>query len=1116
MKETKKYWKGLEELNNTDSFQELANKEFPEYIPVKESSSKGDAKDASRRDFLKLMGFSVAAASLAACETPVKSVIPYVNKPENLEPGTANYYASSYINGSDYASVLVKTREGRPIHIAGNDLSPINKGAASTTAMAALLSLYDSNRIKNFTKGGEKIAKADADKEIISALKSAKNIRIVSQTILSPSTKAVINDFVNAYPGTKHVAYDPVSAYGLTEANGGNVPNYQFDKADVIVSFDADFTGSWINSTEYARAYAETRKVREGKDKKNDMSKHYHFETSLTITGSCADKRVGVKPSELPYFVATLYNKIASASGANQVDIPEISDERKAMIEAAAKDLLSNKGKGLVVSGSNDVAVQTLVAKINEIIGSNGSTIDNDRPAYFKQGNDDQMIGFIEDLEAGNVDAVIFYNANPVYDHPYASKIAKGLSKIALSVSLGLTPDETTKECKYVCPDYHVYESWNDAEPKKGLYSIAQPAISPLFNNKSKGWETRAAQESLLVWSGSSTNWFDYLKSQWKSNLFEKQGKELVFESFWFNVVQNGVYELNAEQAVEQLITESEAPVDSTVVPVIADAISDTTGIDLPLEESVSESVTQDENIDLSLSEIAKRIKHFYKASDGFEIALYVNNSVGNGAMANNPWLQEMPDPISKVTWDNYVAISMSDAAELGLNLNDENEGRVDIVEVVVKGVAQAKLPVLIQPGQAKGTLSVALGYGRKAAGPLAAGIKEENKITSDAIGVDMYPFVTIAQSALNFSCSGAKLNVTGKSYRLAQTQTHQTLMARPIILEAGLSDYKKDPTAALQDADYRKITRLHTTKGEQHPSEIDLWKAPKSDSKDNYEGYKSDEVLTHEYANHHWGLVIDLNACNGCSACMVACQSENNIPVVGKDEVLRRREMHWLRIDRYYSTDADTSNDNRNISGYKEMEVPSENPEVVFQPMMCQHCNHAPCETVCPVAATTHSSEGLNQMTYNRCIGTRYCANNCPYKVRRFNWFNYSDTTDKSREFQGVNYTMNDDLGKMVLNPDVMVRARGTMEKCSMCVQRIQAGKLEAKKAGEKLKDGSVKTACQASCATGAIVFGDMNDPKSQISQIINEENAGRKYHVLEELNVKPNISYLAKIRNV
>ena len=521
-----------------------------------------------------------------------------------------------------------------------------------------------------------------------------------------------------------------------------------------------------------------------------------------------------------------------------------------------------------------------------------------------------------------------------------------------------------------------------------------------------------------------------------------------------------------------------------------------------------TEEVVEDTQI-VSLIDASSRIVSA-GITKGLELLIFANSTIGDGAYANNPWLQELPDPMTKVTWDNFLSISVTDAEEL--NFKDG-----DVVSVLVEKKLKVLLPVIVQPGHAKGVVSVAMGYGREKAGKLKlSDERQKNTNGTTLIGVNVTPFLYFRpDGSLSYSLDdNANFNVVlskeAEDYPLGRTQTSQTLLGRDIVRETELVDFAANPKALREKYDWK----MQTSKGEQRAAEIDVWAAPASTTAKEYkENFtdkgKLDEIVTHKYPNHHWGMVIDMNSCTGCSACMVSCQVENNVPVVGKDEVVRKRDMEWIRIDRYYSSNG--------VSSYDELETAekdADNLEVVFQPMMCQHCNHAPCETVCPVAATTHSSEGLNQMTYNRCIGTRYCANNCPYKVRRFNWFNYSDTLS-DRDFKVVNIPMNDDLGKMVLNPDVTVRARGTMEKCSMCVQRIQAGKLHAKIEGRRPEDGEIDVACASSCPTDAITFGDMNNPESKISKVLEIENKERSYHVLDEINVKPNITYLAKVRN-
>ncbi len=1019
MKDNNKvFWKGVEELGNSPEFVKNAQNEFPEFLPVKSSSAEG----TDRRDFLKLLGFSVAAVSLAACEAPVKKAIPYLNKPEEIEPGIANYYASTYVDGGEYCSVLVKTREGRPIKIEGNKLSNVTKGGTNARVQASVLSLYDTARIQGPLIKGKPATWEQLDKQVADQLSivggTAGEIRIVSQTILSPTTKKAIEQFKAKYPSTQHIQYDSNSSYGILKANEISfgkavIPSYDFSKASVIVGFGADFLGTWISPIEYVSQYAETRRL--SKTKKT-MSQHFQFETALSLTGSNADYRQPIKPSQEGLFVAELYNRIAAAKlGTTSIKNDTLDKAAKALLKA------SNRGKSLVVSGSNDVNVQLLVNEINKELGNYGSTISLATPSYQKQGNDEAMNTLINDVVAGKVKAIIFYGANPVFDHARGAELAKALPSVGLSISFADRADETASLAKFVAPDHHYLEAWGDAEPKAGSYSLGQPAISPIF-------KTRAAQESLLSWSGDTTSYYAYLKSNWESSILAGAS--------WDRALQDGVFE-----------------------------VATVSGIDTSIS-----------NFDRSSVEAG--ISKAYNANaSGIELKLYEKIGVGTGSQANNPWLQELPDPISKATWDNYVAISAAYAEKLSLAQGDIVTVKAD------KGGYSIDLPVLVQPGQAPGTVSIAIGYGRTNAGKCG-----------DNVGQNAYPFARFVDG---FVSNTAIVSITpkgGDKYQIAQTQTHQTLMARPIIQDATLEEYINNPAAG------RFIPKISTPDGKKAPALVDIWKDQ------------------HHQPNHLWSMSIDLNTCLGCGACVIACQAENNVPVVGKREVLNAREMHWIRIDRYYSSDAEPketgkyfTNDKEGI-GYGTLEIPSENPQVTFQPMMCQHCNHAPCETVCPVAATTHSSEGLNQMTYNRCIGTRYCANNCPYKVRRFNWFKYFD----NEEAFDKNVAMNTSLGRMVLNPDVTVRSRGVMEKCSFCVQKIQEGKLKAKKEKRHIVDGEVTTACAAACATGAILFGDLRDVEGKVYQERHVNNEERTYTVLEELNVQPNVTYLTKIRNI
>lgn len=1022
----KRYWKGVEELNNDPEFIRLRDNEFFEHLPLDEALQKkaDDSSSTSRRDFLKFLGFSVAAASLAACDAPVKKAIPYVVKPEEITLGIPNYYASTYADGTDYCSILVKTREGRPIKIEGNELSSVNGNATNARVQASVLSLYDSTRLQQPMANKKRTDWATVDGEITSKLSAAsaagKKIAIVSSSMSSPSAKKAVADFIAKYPTAKHVVYDAVSYYGIIKGNELSfgravVPSYNFDKAEVIVSFGADFLTSWITPIEFARQYGETRKLRNGK---KTLSKHYQFEAMLSLSGANADTRVKLKPSQQSATIAALYNKVAALTGGATINATATPVDKT--LDAVAKDLVAAKGKSLVVSGSNDASEQVVVNAINNLLTNYGTTINLDRACNLRNSNDAAVAELMNDMNSGSVGAVIFWNSNPAYSMPDGKAFKAALDKVGVKISFADREDETAQYCDYICPDHHYLESWGDAEPYKGVYSLQQPTIRPLFN-------TRQAAESIMKWAGATqADYYTYVRDFWAANVYPMQTGISSFEAFWTKSLRDGVFET-----------------------------ASTTG-----------AATWTGDLNAAAAQLAK-------PATGIEVVLYEKAGMGNGTYANNPWLQELPDPISKVCWDNYFAVLPSYAEKMGWR-----QGTV--IEVKV-GNAAVKGPVLLQPAMADETIACAVGYGRTKAGK-----------AGDNVGFNAYPFVTVSNGAMKYYATGVNVAKTVEDdHKLAATQTHHTLMGRDVIVKetshvAWLKDPRSGNHAELIDSPYGKKTA----------AELDLWATEKQ--------------AGHERPNHSWGLGIDLNACIGCGACVIACNAENNVPVVGKDEIGRSREMHWIRIDRYYSSDTTKENAAEKGLGkldmYGEMEKPAaDNPQVVFQPVMCQHCNHAPCETVCPVAATTHSSDGLNMMAYNRCVGTRYCANNCPYKVRRYNWFKYSD----NEQFP---FNMNDNLGKMVLNPDVTVRSRGVMEKCSMCVQRIQYGRLEAKKEGRRPKDGEIKTACAQGCPTNAIVFGDFNDANSELSQLFKDE---RSYHLLESINTKPNVFYQTKVWN-
>ncbi|MCX6183395.1 MAG: TAT-variant-translocated molybdopterin oxidoreductase [Bacteroidetes bacterium] len=1083
MTETKKYWKGLEELTAAPQFVEQSQKEFAEHVPVDKFLSDSEATESKthRRDFLKYLGFSVTAASLAACESPVTKAIPYLNKPEEITPGVANYYASTYFDGYDFAGVVVKTREGRPIHIKGNKHSLITGGAVNARVNSSVLELYDAKRGKAPAKKSAGAWKkgmewSTVDKEISTQLASvsAANGKIVllTGTLMSPSSEKAIAEFAAKFPGTEHVVYDSISSSGILKANSmmfgkSAVPAYHFDKAKVIVSLGADFLAGWLNSNQYAAQYGITRKP-DGEW----MSKHFQFETKMSLTGSNADVRATVKPSEQGIAAAYLLKAVGGS-----ISVPAgLSADVKKKLDKAAAELKAAKGSSLVVAGSNNSGVQLLVNAINEQLGNYGSTLDIQNALNIRKGSDSDYSALVAKMAAGSVGAIIIAGVNPVYSSP--AKIGKGgdfksaLAKVKVKIYLGDRLDETGAECDYICPDNHYLESWNDYNPAKGHYNIAQPAINKLFS-------TRQWQESILSWSGNSTSFRDYIQNNWSSEGLVSGA------AAWNEAVQHGVYVGNAAPAV---VVDDKAKV----------ATPKTDEVDAAMATVAVGSVTS-----ADLNKFASE----FKTSSSWEIELYVKAGMGDGRHALNPWLQELPDPITKVTWDNYATMHPEDVKELFDIKGEGYEGfnelylgekyPAKVIKISANGT-EIEVPVYPLPGQARKTVSLALGYGRSITSGIAreewsGGMYKEGAL----IGVNAFPLIS---NEFEYS-NAVTITATTATYPLATTQTHHTMMGRKIVNETTLAKFHKDGDKAKEEGGYNEQELLTDTYGKKRkPEELDLWE---------------DQGVG---LGHRWGMVIDLSTCIGCGACATACQSENNIPVVGKDEVRRSREMHWIRIDRYFSSTVNkekvTELDQLNsIAEYHTAEVPDEEPQVVFQPVMCQHCNHAPCETVCPVAATTHSQEGLNQMAYNRCIGTRYCANNCPFKVRRFNWFQYDSLNlTQYPDFNKIN-PAHDDLGRMVLNPDVVVRSRGVIEKCSMCVQRIQHGKLEAKKAGHAVEDGSIETACAEACPTHAIQFGDLNDTNSYVSKASKEP---RSYTMLDEVGVKPNVYYQTKVRNI
>jgi MoCo/4Fe-4S cofactor protein with predicted Tat translocation signal len=1051
--ENKKHWQSFGELKNSDAYQQSAKDEFQEELPFEAADDSNFLKAATpRRDFLKYLGFSTAAAVAAAsCDVPVKKAIPFANKPEDIIPGVANWYATTYVQDGDAVSILAKVRDGRPIKIEGNNLCPINKGGSSARVQASVLDLYDTARVRKPLINGNEASFESFDKAVAADLGNlgGKQLVILTSSITSPSTKQVIAEFLAKYPGSRHVVNDAVSHSAMLLANeqsgkGRKLPSYRFDKAKVIVSLSADFLGTWLSPIEFNKQYATGKKINE---KSPTMLKHYQFESVLSQTGANADERYLCLPSQLGMVAASLLNALNNGAATG------ISDKALADgITKAASEL--KRGGGLVVSGSNDLNVQIIVNAINTAIGANGTTIDWSTPVNYRQGIDADMDQLVKDMNAGNVGALLVYGANPAYSWPDSASVINGLKKVPVTISFNPKLDETAQLCKYVIPDHHFLESWGDAEPKQGYYSFIQPTINPLF-------KTRQWQDSLLKWSENQNNYATYLKQYWAAKVGGESG--------WDKVLQDGVLNPESKNATAGVGTAKDTSATAPVVIQTSPAVgSSNTVVGGNLATAISAATA--------------------KKAGNVELFLYQNVGVGNGNGAANPWLQELPDPITRATWDNYVIISPAMAKELlGIDLN--NAGQADSYEVnppkhVLKVTANGKsveLPAVIIPGVHPKSIGIAVGYGR-----IASVGKAATEAGEDGVGnQNVYPFAAWNGTTVDY-INNVTVEKTGKKYSVAFVQTHNTYDTNQgkrteVIKELSLAAFKHNPTEVMDERE----------------TELKPWGGLKDYEK------KGTIYPYYEKPGVKWGMSIDMNSCTGCGACVVACNAENNVPVVGKHEVMRFHDMHWIRIDRYYSGDMN-------------------NPNVVFQPMLCQHCDNAPCENVCPVAATMHNSEGLNQMVYNRCIGTRYCANNCPYKVRRFNWADYygaDSFPDNHDEWDELRINMNDQLTRMVLNPDVTVRSRGVMEKCSFCVQRTQEGKLTAKKQSRPLNTGEngqwdVKTACQQACPADAIVFGNVNSKDSDIS-VHRATNPYRTYYSLEQLHTLPNVNYLAKVRN-
>ena len=945
-----------------------------------------EGKDGfARREFLKFMGASIGLATTACVRRPVQTIIPYAKAPIETTPGVSSFYASTWFDGTEGYGTLVRTLEGRPVKIEGNPLHPSGLGGLPARAHAEVLSLYDPDRLtgpvrnlQNKTRSNaETISGQFADIDTKMAAELAKGgVVVLTSTLPSPSSKAMIADFAKAYPGVRWVQYDSIP--------GGMRSRLRLDKATLVVSIDTDFLGTYGPTVEHMKAWGKARKP--GKD----MLRLVQFESMMSLTGMNADDRIRIKPSQQIEVV----NALIGALSGKASDVEGIERD---MITKIAGELKAAHGKSIVVAGglqtqTDEAAnLQAAVAHLNGLLGNDGATIDHDVANMTAQGSATDMATLIADMNAGKVKTLIIHNLNPIYSMPTDSGFGEALGKVPTVVSTSNFNDETARRANYVLPAGSTLESWGDYELQSGVYSIQQPTIRPLH-------DSRSFEETLFAWTkaakgaparvSKSEAWYNYVQEIWKSDILphssDTRGKG--FDEAWTWILQHGVVNSSADRRASG-------------------------GGGRTTAASYSAAS-------------AKREKRA-----GYELVLYPKLQIGDGRYANVAWLQELPDPVTKIVWDNYASISTAMAEKEGLKQGD-------VVELSV-GTHKLRAPIHIQPGMHDEVIAIAIGYGRTAAG----------KVAND-IGVNASTLAAFNGGKSVYAGRTVTMKKTGEFYRLVSTQEAHLLEGsvaeRQLVAETTNEAYMKNPSAGIHK---------HKT--------FSIWPQ-------------------HQYNKHKWGMSIDLNVCTGCSACMVACQSENNIPVVGKRYVMDGREMHWIRIDRYYRGAVAS-------------------PDVIFQPMLCQQCENAPCETVCPVLATVHNDEGLNDMVYNRCVGTRYCSNNCPYKVRRFNWFNYSKREAPMH---------------MALNPDVTVRTRGVMEKCTYCVHRIREATrtgTEARKGG-KVVDGSIKTACQETCPTNAITFGDLNDKDSAVSKAFAD---ARTYIVLEDLNTAPRTRYMSRVRN-
>lgn len=921
---------------------------------------------SNRRDFLKTSSFGVLAASvLASCSRSTEHAFAKLIPPNDIQPGEGVFYASTYFQNNLYGTILVKTRDGRPIKIEGNNKCKYCNGKTNARIQASIIDLYNIERLKSPTLNNTNIEWEDAllhlKNKLSETSENAEKVLLLSHTLISPSTKLILNELIEKYPCLELVIYDEFSKSAILQANQMQfnqriIPTYNLSKSDLLISFGADFLAGWIDPIYFSQQY---QKARSPKTSEEAYLKHIQLESNLSTTGAKADERITIHPN----------NELAILKALENILLHELPTEN-AVAQKLGHEIANHNNNALLISASNHVEVQLSINRINHFLNQYTNTIHFTDGYHTYEGDDEILNASIDKLEQKKYAGIICLNCNPVYE--LATKLKTHIKEVGFSVSLSYLPTETSNACELVLPLHHYLESWDDAQAYAGYYSLTQPAIVPLFNTK--------PHQDVWLHLLNKSDYHTYIQSTWESEFFPLQSKETHFLNFWASTLQLGFFK--PQTTALQTLTFTEVNLQKTLQP---------TPIDV--------------------------------------VVISENPFIGTGISSDNSWLHELPHPITKIAWGNYAMINTSFANRYHL----KNEDEVCINDVL-------NIPIYIGNGIADETIHLFYGYGRETSAQISS------------IGTSTLALIQNSKLLRNTNAVLPLTGITktGRKIALAKTQMNADGGINPPVK----SIHQK---ALNQKAKTLTYTSLYPE---------------------------------YSYEGHHWAMAIDLNACTGCNTCVIACQAENNIPVVGKTEVAKQHEMHWIRMDRYF-------------------EGETENPTVHFQPVMCQHCNQAPCENVCPVAATTHSVEGINQMVYNRCVGTRYCNNNCPYKTRVFNWYDYTNSGFIKTSSPHPELRTNA-LSRMQLNPDVTVRSKGVIEKCSFCIQRIVEVKNRTKANGMDINDGDIQTACQQACPSNAIVFGDANDSTSAVAKQI---ASNRAYSLLSELNTKPSVYYLKKI---